>query len=56
MKEGREGDGRLLGRPCRLSVPWSRDTPGVRTLSLNCLFAGRNNNKFDLCVVLPGIN
>ena len=24
-------------------------TRGVRKLSLNCLFAGRNNNNFDLC-------
>ena len=26
-----------------------RRTPGVRKLSLNCLFAGRNNNNFDIC-------
>ena len=26
-----------------------RSTRGVRKLSLNCLFAGCNNNKFDLC-------
>ena len=27
----------------------SQGTPRVGKLSLNCLFAGRNNNNFDLC-------
>ena len=39
---------------------WRHPEPAQKTLlgrklSLNCLFAGRNNNNFDLCR-LPGIN
>ena len=30
-------------------VEGGKVTPRVGKLSLNCLFAGRNNNNFDLC-------
>ena len=34
----------------RRALRWlGKVTRGVRKLSLNCLFAGRKNNNFDLC-------